>query len=217
MTTLVERAFTLALELHGKQSRKASIVPDAAYMSHLMEVAGMGWGCFAVDDPAAETVVASALLHDAIEDQSEKFPWGRIVVECSPEVLNLVESLTEEGTGDPGKEKAPWQGRKMDYLDHISEMSTHALLISVCDKLQSARELKRQVRRLGVGAYYGFVKEVPESERKGLVLWFHFELVNSYRTRIKQINESLQGPINEAINALIEDFAEVVEWLDAHP
>ena len=94
MSTIVERAFTLALELHGKQSRKASIVPDACYMSHLMEVAGMAWGCFAVNDPAAETVVASALLHDAIEDQSEKFPWGRIVVECSPEVLNLVESLT---------------------------------------------------------------------------------------------------------------------------
>ena len=125
--------------------------------------------------------------------------------------------LTEEGTGDPGKEKAPWQGRKMDYLDHISEMSTHALLISVCDKLQSARELKRQVRRQGDGAYRGFVKEVPESGRKDLVLWFHLDLVLSYRTRIRQINESLQGPINEEINALIEDFAEIVEWLDAHP
>ena len=215
MSNLVERAFSLAIELHGKQSRKSSIVPNAAYMSHLMEVAGMVWGCFAVNDPAAEIVVAAALLHDAIEDQPEEHPWGRIVVECSPEVLNLVESLTEKGTDTA--EKAPWQERKMDYLNHIQEMSTHALLISVCDKLQSARELKRQVRRQGDGAYRGFVKEVPEPERKGLVLWFHLNLVLSYRTRIRQINESLQGPINEAINALIEDFGEVVEWLDAHP
>jgi (p)ppGpp synthase/HD superfamily hydrolase len=218
LTKLVERAFSLALDLHGKQSRKASIVPSAAYMSHLLEVAGMVWGCFAVDDPEAEIIAAAALLHDAIEDQPESYPWNRIVAECGTEVLNLVESLTETGTGNPdSKEKAPWQERKFAYLDHISEMSTPALLISVCDKLQSARELKRQVRRVGNSAYVPF-KDVGElaKECRERQLWFHENLVLSYRTRLAVISRDLKGPIIAAIDALIEEFADVVEWLEEH-
>src|SRR2546421_8130880 len=98
MSNLVERAFSLAIELHGQQSRKASIVPNAAYMSHLMEVAGMAWGCFAVDDPSAETIVAAALLHDAIEDQPKALPWLRIEAQCGMAVSDLVGELTEKGT-----------------------------------------------------------------------------------------------------------------------
>jgi len=211
---LVERAFTLAMKIHGKKSRKASIVPNAAYMSHLTEVAGMVWGCFAVDDPAAETVVAAALLHDAIEDQPLGNPQDRIEAQCGKQVLVLVESLTEQGTGST--EKAPWRGRKMAYLEHISGMPTSTLLISVCDKLQSAREIKRQVRRQGDAAYNGFVKEVPRAERKGMVLWFHLELMRAYRMRLAGIAYEIVGPIIEAILALIDDFDEIVLWLAEH-
>jgi len=213
MTTLIERAFSLALDLHREQSRKASIVPNAAYMSHLMEVAGMAWGCFAVDDPMAETVVAAALLHDAIEDQPLEMPRSRIEGQCGREVRDLVESLTEKGADR--EKKAPWHDRKMDYISDISEMSTSALLISVCDKLQSARELKRQVRRQGIEAYAKLGAGDDVVERRESFLWLHWNLVNSYRVQLAVIARGLKGPIIEAVEALIDDFEEVVSWLEA--
>jgi (p)ppGpp synthase/HD superfamily hydrolase len=212
--TLIERAFSLALDLHGKQYRKASIVPRAVYMSHLTEVAGMVWGCFAFDDSAAQTVVAAALLHDAIEDQPLEMPRSRIEGHCSREVRDLVEELTEKGSDRV--EKAPWQERKQSYLSHISEMPVYALLISICDKLQSARELKRQVRRMEDEAYAKLgIGETLEDRRESF-LWFHRELVDSYRAQLAVLGRDLNAPIIEAIDALIEEFAEVVIWLEEH-
>ena len=73
------------------------------------------------------------------------------------------------------------------------------------------------MRRQGDSAYSGFIKEVPRAERKELVLWFQEDLVLSYRSRLGVIARDLRGPIIAGIDALIEDFAEIVEWLDAHP
>lgn len=213
MSLIIERAFALAVDLHQFQKRKASVVPDAAYLGHLTEVAGMVWGCFANDDPALGTTVAAALLHDAIEDQPKEYPRSRIAAECGKAVLELVLECSEQGV--EGLEKAPWHDRKAAYLSHISELSTSALLISVCDKLQSARELHRQVRRLGLAAYDPFLK--GEEERwqcRDRVLWFHKELLKAFHRRLNVIGKDLKGPIINAINAYIDDFREVVEWLE---
>lgn len=213
MSLTVQRAFELALVLHGQQSRKASIVPDAAYLGHLTEVAGMVWGCFANDDPALGTTVAAALLHDAIEDQPQQMPRELIEAHCGKAVLELVLELTE--TGVEGLEKAPWNDRKATYLSHIQELSTSALLISVCDKLQSARELRRQVRRKGAYAYEAFQQEgesIGKCEER--IVWFHKELLKAFQCRLNVIWKDLKGPIMAAINAYLDDFREVVEWLE---
>lgn len=213
MSLTVQRAFELALVLHGQQSRKASIVPDAAYLGHLTEVAGMVWGCFANDDPALGTTVAAALLHDAIEDQPQQMPRELIEAHCGKAVLELVLELTE--TGVEGLEKAPWNDRKATYLSHIQELSTSALLISVCDKLQSARELRRQVRRKGAYAYEAFQQEgesIGKCEER--IVWFHKELLKAFQCQLNVIGKDLKGPIINAIQAYIDDFREVVEWLE---
>lgn len=212
MSLIIQRAFELALALHQSQKRKASIVPNAAYMSHLMEVAGMVWGCFAVDDPALKTTVAAALLHDAIEDQPQKSPRELIEAHCGRAVLELVLECTEQGTG--GLEKAPWHDRKLDYLSHISELSVNALLISVCDKLQSARELKRQVRLKGIDAYAKLGMGDDPKDRRESVLWFHNSLVLSYLARLSVIGRESAGPLIVAINVLVDELAEVVLWLE---
>lgn len=97
-----QRAITLAFALHGDQKRKASIIPGAPYISHLMEVAGM----VAANGGDDETV-AAALLHDAIEDQGAE-TRDAILEQCGPRVLALVEECTEAGTG--GATKAPLEG-----------------------------------------------------------------------------------------------------------
>jgi len=214
MSLIIERAFALALDLHQFQKRKASIVPDAAYMGHLTEVAGMVWGCFANDDPALGTTVAAALLHDAIEDQPQKSPRELIDAHCGRDVLELALECTE--TGVEGPVKAPWHDRKLAYLSHISELSVHALLISVCDKLQSAMELKRQVRRRGFYAFEAFQKDdEPLGKCQERILWFHKELVKEFQRRIFVISKDLEGPIIAGIMAYIEDFREIVNWLEA--
>lgn len=191
-----QRAVTLAFALHGEQTRKASIIPNAPYISHLMEVAGM----VAANGGDDETV-AAALLHDAIEDQGAE-TRDAILEQCGPRVLALVEECTEAGTG--GATKAPWRARKESYLAHIAEASPEALLISVADKLQSARELKRQVRRQGDDAY-SFSGAGKEGQ-----LWFHNALVDAYYARIASLEG---GEYNLAgIKALIDDFC-VVAWL----
>src|SRR5690242_16277117 len=133
MQTLATRAFLLASELHAHQRRKASLVPGVPYLSHLMEVAGM-----VMATGAPETVVAAALLHDAIEDQGNQ---TRNVIRdrLGPDVLALVEECTEQGTG--GLTKAPWQERKEAALLGIPALSAFALMIKTADKLQNIREL----------------------------------------------------------------------------
>jgi (p)ppGpp synthase/HD superfamily hydrolase len=212
MSLIVERAFELALVLHQSQSRKASIVPNAAYLGHLTEVAGMAWGCFANDDPALGTTVAAALLHDAIEDQPQKSPRELIVAHCGRDVLELILELTEQGV--EGIEKAPWHDRKVAYLSHIQELSVHALLISVCDKLQSARELKRQVRLKGLDAYTKLGMGDDPRDRRESVLWFHNNLVLSCLARLTVIGREFAGPLIVAINVLLDELAEVVLWLE---
>lgn len=214
MPLIIERAFALALDLHQFQKRKASVVPYAAYLGHLTEVAGMVYGCFANDDPAVQTTVAAALLHDAIEDQPMQMPRSRIEANCGKAALELVTELTEQGT--EGLVKAPWHDRKLAYLSHIQELSVSALLISVCDKLQSARELKRQVRLKGIEAYAKLGMGDDPRDRRESVLWFHNELVLSYLARLSVIGRELAGPIIVAINVLVDELAEVVLWLEGN-
>jgi (p)ppGpp synthase/HD superfamily hydrolase len=208
VSELLERAFTLAYELHATQTRKASIVPGAPYLSHLMEVSGM-----VLANGGDETVGAAALLHDAIEDQGYA-SQARILETCGAEVLALVLECTEDGTGDDVK--ASWWARKGSYLHHIAVASPGALMISVADKLQSARELKRQVRLSGDAPYDAFVKKECSTvaERKRAVLWFHKKLVESYRDRLEMLATFPDAPtLLVGISALIEDFDEVVQYL----
>lgn len=207
MSELIDRAFLLASTLHASQTRKQPTVPGgtrAPYMSHLMGVASEVQACGAPDE-----VVAAALLHDAVEDQGMSAA-DYIVEQCGPEVLALVMECTEAGTG--GTKKAPWQERKDAYLAHLDTVSPGALLISVADKLQSLRELWRQVRAIGDPAYLPFVKEVPEPARKPLVLWFQ----RSFADRVAQRLYTARQPLPElsAVNMLLQDFRELLEKME---
>lgn len=89
------------------------------------------------------------------------------------------------------------------------------MLISVCDKLQSARELKRQVRLRDLDAYEAF-KGAGEDrwEREHNVFWFHCELSKAFQARLNVISKDLKGPIIKAIQAYIDEFDDIVGWLD---
>jgi (p)ppGpp synthase/HD superfamily hydrolase len=200
---LIAKAFEYASEIHGDQVRKASIVPGVSYMSHLMEVAGMVQASGGNDE-----TVAAALLHDSLEDTVATL--AGISDHFGLEVASLVQECTEARTeGSNGAFKAPWKGRKQAYLDHLSIVSPHALLISVADKLQSLREVRRQVRIQGNNAYAAFAKRdfASVAERKEAVLWFHQALAEAFQSR----SDALKGDrLIPGIQALVDDFKEIL-------
>jgi hypothetical protein len=204
----------LAEELHRGQIRKRT--GKSYFEEHLCKVALMVQA--ARGDVA---MITAAVLHDALEDQPQRDPEKRILEGCGDygqEVLALVLECTEIGPG--GEEKAPWLDRKRAYLQHLSEISVGALLISVADKLQSARDdLMPSVEEQGDGAYAIFKKAGKDvSESKSNTLWFHRELVNAFRSRISDIMDvNMQGSnFLYNIARLIEQFDDVVSWLEAH-
>ncbi|GCE20742.1 HD domain-containing protein [Dictyobacter kobayashii] len=195
------RAFLLASELHARQTRKASLVPNTPYMGHLMEVAGI-----VLSNGAPEVAVAAAFLHDAIEDQGDH-TRPLIQAQLGDEVLALVEECTEPGTG--GAAKAPWRERKEGYLQQVESASLFALLIKCADKLQNARDLRKQVLLDGAQAYAVF------STGKVEKLWFYNAFVQAARQRqsILQAQQPVE-PLLKAITYLLNEIQTILHDLE---
>jgi (p)ppGpp synthase/HD superfamily hydrolase len=209
MDDLIVRATTLASALHARQVRKGSLVGvEVPYLSHLLEVAGM-----VLANGGTPTVCAAALLHDAIEDQGAA-TRPLIEKQLGTEVLRLVEACTEQGTG--GMIKAPWAERKQAYIAHIAHTPAPALLIVVADKLQSARELLRLLRRAqqqGGPEATGLVWSKFKGGREG-TLWFHQEVVKALQHRLAESPPGAAAvPMLIGARVLTEELAEVVDRL----
>lgn len=180
-------------------------------MSHIMEVAGMVQAV-----GGDEETVASALLHDALEDTTATL--ADIEVRFGLVISSYVQECTEAETeGSNGQFKAPWRGRKQAYLDHLATVSPQALLISVADKLQFLREVRRQVRRLGDDAYASFAKRdfATIAERKEAVLWFCEALLGAFASRLEVLRRQGFRDFHDGIEALIRDFGEILELISS--
>ena len=201
MSTLVARAFLLAEEIHATQKRKASIIPNVSYMSHLMEVAGVVMSCGGPD-----IAVAAALLHDAIEDQGSS---TRAVIgkQLGSDVLALVEECTEPGTG--GAVKPPWRDRKDAALAKMSNASLLALLVLAADKLQNVRDLRRVVTLKGEQVYTFF------GAGKSGICWYHEQFMYITRKRLILLRtDHPDEPLLPPIQCLLQELREVVTSLE---
>ena len=203
----------LAEELHRGQIRKRT--GRSYFEEHLCKVALM-----VQEARGTIAMITASALHDALEDQPDRDPEKRILEGCGDyghEVLALVRECTEIGPG--GEEKAPWIDRKRAYLNHLSEVSVGALLISVADKLQSARDdLVPSVKEDGDEAYNIFKKAGKDArDRKANTLWFHRGLSNAFQKRWDALHaqEDIYD-LPRGLFRLIEEFSEVVTWLEAH-
>lgn len=207
----IPAAIALAFKYHGSQVRKASLVPGVSYMSHLMEVAGM-----VMSAGGDHITVAAAWLHDILEDVSQDIAH-EIERECGPTVLSVIREVTEIGTGNGGEFKAPWKTRKVADIEHTGVLSQRALLLKVCEKLQSARSIVDIVDMYGDDAYASFAKKeyATVEERKAAVLWFHRSLVTAFLERYKVLKK---GQINDlrllAIQSRIFNFDNIVKHLE---
>jgi len=201
---LAIKAHALAYYLHQiaapekKRYRKASIVfPLPLYIGHPEEVAGMVRSA-----GGDEVAVAAAFLHDTLEDTVVEAA-DMIREQCGPEVLTLVQECTEEGAN--ADKKVPWKGRKEAYLAHLRFLSGRAIGIVVADKLQSVRELLRQVRREPDKVWYRFSSSKEEQR------WFYESLVLALRQRLDVLREGQEATYLVGVMALLEEFQQVVD------
>lgn len=157
-------ALVYAESKHHNQVRKGGDIP---YFGHLLSVASL-----VINDGGTEDQAIAALLHDAVEDQGgpptlteirEKFGENvaRIVVECS----------------DTDKmPKPPWRTRKEQYIEHLADVGSDTLLISVADKLDNARSMLRDYNTHGPELWQRFTVKNADDH-----LWYYGALLQAYR------------------------------------
>jgi (p)ppGpp synthase/HD superfamily hydrolase len=123
---LTQDAVALALERHAGQRRDADGAP---FLAHPLEVA-------ALLDRAhyPDHVVASAVLHDVLEDtEAER---AELDARFGPEVGELVAAVSDD-LSIPGEE-----ARKDDVRERVHRLKGYPAAIYAADKISKVRELR---------------------------------------------------------------------------
>ncbi len=162
-------ALAIAHDAHREQKRKGTDIP---YIAHPLSVASLVLAYGGSEDQAA-----AALLHDTIEDGGEAYA-DRIEAALGPDVLAMVRACSD-GTAEgkaaartPEAKYTDWRHRKLQYVDHLRKLpvTSPALLVSACDKLDNARAILADLRLLGDAIFDRF------TGRRDGTLWYYEEL-----------------------------------------
>lgn len=156
--SIIAQSRDLARTLHASQVRRESRLPF--FGAHLEPVAQM------VEANGGDAMaIAAAYLHDAIEDIG---PHTREqIAAISPELLSIVEQLTEQGE--------TWEEEKQGYVEGVAHMDERALLVSMCDKYCNARDFVEEWKQGKFG------------KRPGQIIWFFDALIDAYGRRARAL------------------------------
>jgi (p)ppGpp synthase/HD superfamily hydrolase len=182
LTPTFVQAVQYAAEKHGTQTRKGGGVP---YLGHLLSVAG-----YVIEADGTETEAIAAMLHDAAEDQGGLETLAEIREKFGDNVANIVGECSDTFETP----KPPWRERKENYIDHLSEASDSALLVSLADKLHNAHAILRDFRAHGDELWQRFSVKDPTDH-----LWYYRSLLEVYS---KRIDNWMVDELGEVIDAL---------------
>ncbi|KUI25630.1 phosphohydrolase [Mycobacterium sp. IS-1742] len=166
LTERFDEALSYTSALHRTQQRKGGDVP---YVGHLLSVAGL-----VIEAGGTETEAIAGLLHDAAEDQGGEQTLDEIRTRFGAEVADIVEECSDTMVTP----KPPWRQRKEDYIADLGKASDSAVLVSLADKLDNARAILRDLRRLGPPLWERFSTADPQDH-----LWYYRSLLDVYRRR----------------------------------
>ena len=165
LTPRFEDALSFATQLHAQQTRKGKQTP---YIAHLLSVAAL-----VLEAGADEDVAIAALLHDAVEDQGGLETLAEIRRRYGERVANIVDSCSDAYTIP----KPPWRERKEAYLQHLSEATPAARLVSLADKLHNSRSILRDLYQDGEQVWNKF-----KGGKQG-TLWYYRSLADIFEQR----------------------------------
>ena len=127
-TTLLLAALKFAAHKHTRQRRKD--LEATPYINHPIEVAEV---ISRIGGITELPTLLAAILHDTIED-TETTPQE--IEDCfGQEVLLLVQEVTDD-------KSLPKQERKRLQVEHAPNLSTHAKLIKIGDKICNVSEIR---------------------------------------------------------------------------
>jgi GTP pyrophosphokinase len=180
------RALEFATRLHAGQYRKGTDIP---YVAHLLAVASL-----VLEYDGGRDEAIAALLHDAVEDQSHRFPGHstalrqRIRREFGDAVLSIVDGCTDADV----MPKPPWRERKEAYIAHLVGASPSVRRVSCADKLHNARAIVADLRRHGAAVFDRF-----NGGRDG-TLWYYDALAAEFLARgPDELGEELERTVRE--------------------
>ena len=182
LTPMFAEALAYAYEKHKDQVRKGG---DTPYLGHLLTVAG-----FVIDADGTEAQAIAALLHDAAEDQGGEPTLAEIRQKFGDDVADIVDECSDT-VEIP---KPPWRDRKQRYVDHLSEASDGAILVSLADKLHNAHAILRDFRADGSELWQRFNVKDPQQH-----LWYYRSLLDVYS---KRVDNWMVDELREVIDAL---------------
>ena len=180
----IEKANTLAQELHKKQFRKHTKIP---YYEHLAGVAGLiklGGG--------NDTQIIAGLLHDSIEDQGDKITIEEIKNLFGSEVATLVMDCTHEDT-DEG-----YRVHKQRPMDKIASgnISLYSNLVITCDKLYNAESIVRDYVLIGDKLWDRFNGD------KSDVVWYYTGMYKALRSVAPSGSNPMLDRLERAVRVL---------------
>ena len=140
-----------------------------------------------LEDGGSEDEAIAALLHDAVEDQAAGYPGGadalrdRIAREFGPEVLRLVDALTERPTVETaaiGDKRERWRAHKQAYIEQIFAYDLPVRRISCADSLYNVRSLISGYRSMGEKLWTRFMTRDAADQ-----LWGYSAISRSFVTQ----------------------------------
>ena len=138
----ISKAIIISARAHEGQYRKGST--NNPYVEHPFSVALISQKY--IDD---EEVFIAALLHDILEDVSDKkYSRADMQRDFGATVLGIVEDVTEPDITEPTEEA--WLERKQSYIDHLAEVNDiRPLIVSTADKIHNMSEIIREYEIVG--------------------------------------------------------------------
>jgi GTP pyrophosphokinase len=205
---LLNRAYVYAMKAHGNQKR-ASGDP---YFSHPLEVAAI-----LTDLKLDDATIATALLHDVIEDTEAT--RAEIDQLFGPEIGALVDGLTKIRRLDLISKKAEQAENFRKLLIAISS-DIRVLLVKLADRLHNMRTLQHVKPESRLRASEETTEiYAPLAGRMGMQAlreeldalafkWMHPDAHQTVLDRLAQIRARNVGLVDEIKRGLVERFAE---------
>ena len=190
ITPRLYQALQFTFELHGRDARKGGNIP---YMAHLLSVCAL-----VQQDGGDEDEAIAALLHDALEDKSELTDRGDFSRRFGPRVLEIIEVSIDTPPDYAGGIKPPWRQRKEAYLNHARHADPTLLRVTIADKVDNARSILADYRRLGDDLWQRFNAGREDQ------LWYYTSAIAAYKSA------GCRGP-------LLDELEQLVAQIQNHP
>ena len=177
---------------HGGQFRKVDNVP---FVNHPISVAKI------ISRITNEThLIQAALLHDVIEDVEN---WRGLIQKYPKEVVDLVESVTEQD------KSLSWKERKNHYLGHIKNYTYPSLALSLSDRIQNLRDMIDWLEKYGNWLWNKF--NTWAEDQKWFILTYSMKVRKNIDIIQDEKNKNKLLNLYDELSFLIGYFLELIE------